>query len=138
MTGYWISKQRSDKHSKLVPANLRSPLILERRTFPKKSIDRIRIGKSRKFSSKGSSSPYRKLVGGSERRSADSHENNETTKKKVFKKERFNKGVLGRIRAEIDTGRLGSEKNYGRDGTGSPAARRVVEGRRLVNFSKAK
>lgn len=60
------------------------------------------------------------------------------TKKKVFKKDRFSKGNLGRIRTDIETGRMGSEKGYARDGTGSPAARRVVDGRRLVNFSKAK
>lgn len=115
-----------------------SPLMrVERRTAPKKSIDRIRIDKTRKFSSKGSSSPFRNLSNASPQLKTDkSKEESDDRSNRMMKLKQGDKRLfLGKLKTESSQDKLKFRKiNQGQ----SPAIRRIIDSKRLIKFGKAK
>ena len=115
-----------------------SPLLRnERRTAPKKSIDRIRIDKKRKFSSKGSSSPFRHLSNHSPHLKTDkSHEDTNKRSNRLLKIKKGDKRLfLGKLKSEGSQDKFKFRKM--KQGQ-SPGIRRILESKKLLNFSKAK
>lgn len=109
---------------------------MERRTVPKKSIDRIRIDKTRKFSSKGSSSPFRNLTKGSPKLKTDkSKEESSERSNRLLKFKQSDKRLFGKGKSEDSQDKMRFRKiKKGQ----SPGIRRVLESKKFLNFSKAK
>lgn len=124
-----IKKKNSKNHSPI--------LRIERRTVPKKSIDRIRIDKTRKFSSKGSSSPFRNLTKPSPKLKIDSSKE-ETSERsnRLLKFKQSDKRIFGgKLKSEGSQDKMRFRKM--KPGQ-SPGIRRVFEKKKFQNFSKAK
>lgn len=130
---FCINKRLKPKNSKN-----QSPILrLERRTVPKKSIDRIRIDKTRKFSSKGSSSPFRNLTKQSPKLKTNKSKEDSTERgTRLLKFKQSDKRLFGnKLKSEGSQDKLRFRKiKQGQ----SPGIRRVLESKKFLNFSKAK
>ena len=104
---------------------------------PKKSIDRIRIDKTRKFSSKGSSSPFRQLnnVSPSLKTEKSKQESEERSTRLLKVKQNDRRLFLGKLKTEGSQDNLKFRKiKQGQ----SPGIRRMLDAKRRFQFSKAK